>query len=230
MAVLIIGASSGIGYSLVQCFRKQEVHCVVASRYPEKFDGLDAYFVDLSQADESQATLGRIFQDHREIDTVVLISGVGHIEGELNVGTANETMAINVAGFTGVAYAAANFFEEKGRGHLIAVTSVAALRGGSLSLSYNATKAFQKSLLEGLKCRFYRKQPEIAVSEVRAGFVDTKMMKAEKPFWVASPEVVADSIYALTQSKKPLVYVLRRWRIVGWLLTVLPSWIYKRLG
>ena len=68
------------------------------------------------------------------------------------------------------------------------------------------------------------------MTEIRAGFVDTAMMKADKPFWVASADQAAETIWAASNSNKSLVYVLGRWRIIGWILKWLPGWIYKKIG
>ena len=218
----IIGSSTGIGRALVKLHREQGIECVAFSRKPEQMEGVVGIQLDLTNGGQAGEILRDTFREYPEIETVYLVSGTGDVEATLDYELAQSTMALNCNGFTLAAYCAAEYFEERGFGGLVAVTSVAAIRGGGKSLSYNASKAYQSSLLEGLRCRFTGLKKAIAVTEVRAGFVDTAMMKADKPFWVATARQAAEAMMTAGRSGKNLVYVLGRWRIVGWLLTVMP--------
>ena len=44
-----------------------------------------------------------------------------------------------------------NYFEKQTFGHLVAISSIAGLRGSRQAPAYNATKAFQINYLEGLR-------------------------------------------------------------------------------
>lgn len=214
----------------MELHRDRNLECIAFTRTPEKLEGVAVFQLDLSNGKEGSLVLERALAEFPDIERIFLISGTGHLESEPDYETAKSTIALNCEGFTLAAYHAANYLEKRGSGSLVAVTSVAAIRGASQSLSYNATKAFQSSLLEGLRCRLAKTGKPITVTEIRAGFVDTAMMKAEKPFWVASANQAAEAIFAASNSKKYLVYVLRRWRIIGWILKFLPVSIYKRIG
>ncbi len=227
---LIIGSSTGIGRALAEAHRSRGLECVTLSRTPESLAGIPAFSLDLTDERQAAGAYEKVFARYPEIDTIFLVSGTGDVEPTPSYETARSTIALNCAGFTLAAYQAAKHLEHRGAGRLVAVTSVAAIRGGSQSLSYNASKAYQSSLLEGLRCRFASLKLPITVTEVRAGFVDTAMMKAEKPFWVATADQAAQAILAATKARKELVYVLRRWRLIGWLLRLLPTFLYKRIG
>lgn len=69
----------------------------------------------------------------------------------------------------------------------------------------------------------------IVVTEVQPGFVDTAMAKAERLFWVASPQKAARQIAAAIRGRKRHVYVTRRWRLIAWLMQVVPDAVYSRL-
>lgn len=225
----IIGTSTGIGRALAELHREQGIECITFSRTPEELEGFTAYQLDLTQK-EAHLVLEKVFSQFPEVENIFLISGAGDLEPTPNSTTAQSTISLNCSGFTLAAYFAADYLEKRGSGRLVAVTSVAAIRGGSQSLSYNASKAYQSSLLEGLRCRFFKTGKPIAVTEIRAGFVETAMMKAEKPFWVASAHQAAAAILSASQSRKDVVYVLGRWKIIGWLLRFLPIFLYKRIG
>lgn len=226
----IIGSSTGIGRALAEAHRGRGIACVTFSRKPESLAGFPSFYLDLTDGPEAESTLEKAFAQYPEIETIFLVSGTGDIEATPSCETARSTIALNCAGFTLAAYRAARHLEGRQAGRLVAVTSVAAIRGGSQSLSYNASKAYQSSLLEGLRCRFTRLKLPITVTEIRAGFVDTAMMKAEKPFWVATADQAAEAILSASIARRELVYVLGRWRLIGWLLRLLPMSLYKRIG
>jgi short-subunit dehydrogenase len=62
------------------------------------------------------------------------------------------------------------------------------------------------------------------------GQVDTAMGQSPQRFWVASPELAAEQIYAAIRRRKRRVYITRRWILVAWLMRLLPDWLYRRLA
>ena len=135
---------------------------------------------------------------------------------------------MNVAGFTAIANLAYHYFLAKKFGHIVGVSSVAAVRGGPIA-SYNASKAYVSSFLEGLACRAHGQQIDLTITDVRPGFVNTAMAQGDGLFWVAPVEVAAKQIIAGIEREKRVVYVTRRWRLIAGLISLLPFSIYKRL-
>ncbi len=114
-------------------------------------------------------------------------------------------------------------------GHIVGVSSIIALRGSDIVPAYSASKAFMSNYLEGLRKKAFKDKSAITVTDIRPGFVDTEMAKAEQKFWVASPTQAAEQIYSAIQRKKSYAYITRRWILIGWLLKILPNWIYYRI-
>jgi len=227
---LIIGASTGIGLSLAKQL-KDLGHTVIAlSRKPELLEGFTCYQTEGSNPASMVDALKRAVSEHPAINKVFMVAGMGDLETDWTTDTAIRTLSLNCEGFTLVAYTACQYLEARGRGHFIGVTSVAGIRGGSQSLSYNASKAYQSNLLEGLRCKFHKTGHPLLVTEVRPGFVDTTMMKADKPFWVCTPQKAAAQIIRAVARKKDIVYISRRWILLGSLLKWMPLFIYKRIG
>jgi len=226
----VIGSSSGIGRALVELHQNQGVECIAFSRSPEKLEGFTTFQLDLNDEQQAKSIFEKAFSEYPNIDKIFLISGIGEIELAPSYEVAKSTISLNCNGFTIAAYSAASYLEKRGAGSIVAVTSMAAIRGGSQSLSYNASKAYQTSLLEGLRCRLTKTGKPITVTEIRAGFVDTEMMKADKPFWIASANQAAKAIWSASHSRKTLVYVLGRWRIIAWVMRIMPTFLYKRIG
>jgi len=69
----------------------------------------------------------------------------------------------------------------------------------------------------------------VCVTTVQPGFVNTAMAKSEGLFWVAPVEIASHQILQAIRKRKSNVYVTKRWRLVAWLLKVLPDSIYHKL-
>ena len=69
----------------------------------------------------------------------------------------------------------------------------------------------------------------ITVTDVRPGFVDTSMVKGEGMFWVAPVDKAAQLIFTAIKRKKKVVYVTKRWRLIGIILKIIPFSILKRV-
>ena len=67
----------------------------------------------------------------------------------------------------------------------------------------------------------------IYVTDIQPGFVDTRMAQGDQVFWRASAEKAAQQIHRAIQRKKPHAYVTRRWRLIAWVLKVMPNWLYR---
>ena len=119
--------------------------------------------------------------------------------------------------------------EARGAGHLVGISSLAALRGVGGAPAYAASKAFVSNYLQGVRYRFRKLKLPIVVTDVQPGFVDTAMAKADNLFWVASPQKAARQILAAIRGRKAHVYVTKRWRLIAWLMRLLPDAVYSRL-
>jgi short-subunit dehydrogenase len=227
---IIIGASSGIGLALARDLAGRGYRLGIAARRGElleKYAAEEPRVAGWKVLDLTKEDAGEVFDtlvaELGGVDVVYLSSGVGHLNPDLEWEPEAETIAINVNGFARLACAAMAHFEKQGRGQLVGISSVAALRGAGEAPAYGASKAFVSRYLQSLRFRARKSGKAITVTDVRPGFVDTAMMKAEKPFWVASPQKVAEQIVDAVEVGKKVVYVSRRWALIGWLLRHLPE-------
>ncbi len=134
-----------------------------------------------------------------------------------------------MTGFAAIANAAIHHFLEKGSGHLVNISSIAALRGSGEASAYNASKAFESNYMDGLRNKIAKRRLPITITDIQAGFVDTAMAQGEGLFWVAAPEEAARQIYQAIKGKKKHAYITRRWVLLAWLFKVIPDWIYDRV-
>jgi len=75
-------------------------------------------------------------------------AGTGHLNPELDFAKGSDTIATNVAGFTAVANVAFRHFLHKKSGHLVGISSIAALNDDGEAPAYNASKAFMTGYKE----------------------------------------------------------------------------------
>lgn len=121
-----------------------------------------------------------------------------------------------------------HYFFQQDHGHLVGISSIAALRGIPGAPIYSASKAFVSNYLEGLRAYAHNHKKNITVTTIEPGFVDTAMCKAESGFWCATPKKAAEQIYAI-EKKKTHAYITRRWRLVAWLFKILPDCLFYTL-
>ena len=159
----------------------------------------------------------------------VLSAGTGFINPELDWDREQQTIAVNVSGFSAMINVAVDHLQTKGSGHIVGISSLAALRGGAETPAYNASKAFVSNYMQGLRHKFSKLRLPIVVTDVQPGFVKTAMAKGDGLFWVASPEQAAHQIFDAIRKRRTHVYVTKRWRIVAWFLQAAPDWLYHRL-
>jgi short-subunit dehydrogenase len=163
------------------------------------------------------------------LDLLVISAGIGEENEGLDFEVENSVIKTNIQGFTCVADWGMNYFKKQGNGHLVNISSVAGIRGNGITPSYNATKAYQINYLEGLRLNVKNIGSQISVTDVRPGFVDTAMAKGEGLFWVSPVKKAAEQIFSAIKQKKKMVYISKRWRLIGYLLKAIPFSILKRV-
>lgn len=233
---IIVGASSGIGEALARHLAAAGWALGLAARRGERLAALTGELssrhpgghaihrtIDLRDPDGAIATFEALVADLGSVDLVVICSGVGHENPALDWPPEAETVAVNVGGFTAIAVAAMRHFEARRTGHLVGISSVAALHAHGDAPAYGASKAFVSRYLQALRHRVAARRLPITVTDIQAGFVDTAMAKGDGLFWVAPVETAARQILAAIHRKSPHAYVTRRWRLVAWLLRILPG-------
>ena len=82
--------------------------------------------IDVSQTAEAMDLLKGLIAEMEGVDVVVISSGVGYINKELEWSPERETIDVNVSGFTAMSVVAMNHFLSKGSGHLVGISSIAA--------------------------------------------------------------------------------------------------------
>ncbi|MBL4578068.1 MAG: SDR family NAD(P)-dependent oxidoreductase [Flavobacteriales bacterium] len=233
---IIIGATSGIGKELAVILAENEYKVGITGRRKINLEELkktrqESFLIksfDCS-VDNNSEKLTELVSELGGLDLLILSSGTGDLNENLDFKIENKTNQLNVIAFTEIVNWAFNYFENQGNGHLVAISSIAGIRGSRMAPAYNASKAYQINYLEGLRQKAKKTDKPIYVTDIRPGFVDTDMAKGEGQFWVANKTKAANQIFGLINCKKDIGYVTKRWRLISFILKVLPDWIYKRM-
>jgi short-subunit dehydrogenase len=234
---VVIGASSGIGKELAIILSQNGFAVGLMARRIDLLEELRSSLpnpafsrqADISDHAQAMAVMGDLVEEMGGVDLVVISSGTGFINPDLDWEKEKATIDVNVIGFAAMANVAFCHFLKTGRGHLVGISSIAAIRGSGGAPAYGASKAFMSNYLEGLRISARKAGLSIAVTDIQPGFVDTAMAKGQGLFWVASPQKAARQIYDAIRRKARHAYVTKRWSVIGWLLKVLPDFIYSRL-
>lgn len=234
---IIIGASSGIGRELAKVLAENGYGVGLVARREPLLASLAGEIstptfiktIDISDPETAIPLLQELIAEMGDVEMFVLNSGTGHLNDALDWEPERETIAVNVAGFTALTGVAVAHLTARGGGHIVGVSSIAALRGSRGAPAYNASKAFMTSYMQGLRQKFAKSKLPIVVTDIQPGFVDTPMAKGEGKFWVAPAEVAARQIFTAIRKRKSHAYVTRRWRLIAWLFKFLPDAIYNRL-
>jgi short-subunit dehydrogenase len=237
MKIIIIGATTGIGKALAELYITQGHEVTITGRrttllkeiqnnYPGRKVNMGT--IDIADIENARKIIQGLADKNGGFDKVIINAGVGF--GKASFEEEIKTIDTNVSGFVAIAQWAYHYFKAKGNGHIIGVSSLAALRGSPYAPEYHASKAFISSYMEGLRLRSAKYKHHITITDIRPGFVDTPMTKQNKGmFWVATPEKAAKQIADAIESKKKVAYITKRYYLLAILVKLLPEWLLAKI-
>lgn len=235
---IIVGATSGIGRALAVELSRRGYAVGLAGRREALLHEVQAQLtgpsamqvIDVTQPAEATTRLESLISELGGMDLLVIASGIGVANPDLDWQPELETIAVNVSGFVTLVTAGYRYFARRGAGHLAGVSSIAGIRGSRFNPAYGASKAFDSNYLEALRARAHHQQLDIAVTDIMPGFVATPMTEGQRGmFWVANVETAARQIADALARKQRIAYITHRWSLVAWLLRHLPAWVLERI-
>lgn len=202
MNIVVVGASGGIGTALVHQLKSDGHRLYTISR---KSRGSDAQ-CDITDPSAVRSTFEKIRAEGFTPECVIIASGVfeDDLIPEYDRALLDKNFSINFFGALNVIDAILPRFFSVGKGHVIALSSIAALRPNKRGVGYPASKAALSVAMRGFDLAFRPKG--IAFSVVYLGPVRTKMWEGGDSFLAASPEKIARSIAAVVSSRKAILY------------------------
>jgi len=190
--VIISGAGIGIGRATALAFARDGyrvcVTDILEAEGQEVADeiaaaGGDAYFrrLDVTRSDQVDAVVQEIDRDHGGVDVVVANAGIAHKVPLAQMSDAkwDITFEIDLKGVFRMARAAAPRMRERGKGAIVAVSSISGMTyGWAEHVHYSAAKAGILGLIRGLAAELGG--DGIRVNGVAPGFIRTAQSLSEE--------------------------------------------------
>lgn len=239
-SVLIVGATSDIGKEIVQCYAKlgcelyvtgcdmprlNSITKSIQEKYPIKILEYKLDITDYASHSSFVESLPKL------PDTVVCCVGYSKDQEKslVDFSEAYQTMSVNYVGVVSLLNLFANQYQKQKSGSIIAISSVAGVRGRQMNFLYGSAKAGLSTYLSGLRNRLF--SYNVSVTTILLGPVYTRLTKNHKlmPLLTGKPEQVAEKIVDAGQKKKGDVYILWHWRWIMLIIQLIPEFIFKRL-
>ena len=151
---IVIGASSGIGRALAKVLSHHGYRVGLAARRVNLLSELASELptpsfvkgIDVANTDDAMRLLRELIAEMGDVELFVLSAGIGFVNPRLEWAKERDTIDVNVLGFTASANVIAEYLESRGSGHIVSISSIAALRGNRAAPAYNASKGFHVEL------------------------------------------------------------------------------------
>lgn len=244
--ILITGASSGLGAELARnwaadgrdlalCARRlpelEKLRDELLAANPERTIGV--YPLDVTDP----AAVTKVFRSAEEdlggLDRVVVNAGVG-VGGPIGKGYADDnrrTLQTNVIGTFNCCEQAIETFRDAAAGHLVIISSMAALRGmrGAMA-AYSTSKAAIGTLGEAIRSTVWNKP--ITVSTIYPGYIDTALSDGlPDKKWSTDLATGGRALLKAIEDEPAKAYVpTRPWALLAPLMRMAPLGVFRRMG
>lgn len=238
--VLITGASSGLGYALVEALAPYQIHFGLLSRRIEPMQELAAKFAgrgsqfwiracDVQKRLEVETAVADFVKTAGRLDVVWVNSGIG---GETSYRKwdwqrVESLIDTNIKGALYTAHICLQHMVPQNHGTMIGISSVAAMRGLAGRPVYSFTKLAIAYYLEAMAAEL----PQIQFTTIYPGFVDTAINRNNpNRLWLMTPARAAQlMITVVAKRKREYIYPWQmRW--IFRLVRALPAIIYRWVG
>jgi len=231
---LITGASKGIGASIARAFARQGAHVVLAARSVNEIDQLadelngSSLPLDVADPDELAGVIDRVEAEIAPIDILVNNAGIETEEfvEDIDENRIKEVLATNLLAPMRLTRQVLPGMIERGRGHLLYTSSMAAITPAPGLATYCASKAGLTRFAETV--RMETDGTGINVTTMHLGPVDTEMwtrvtnnpafdqaqrrLRQLRMLTDVSPDkVAADAVQAVIKQKREVRHPKRLW-------------------
>ena len=243
---IVVGASSGIGASLVESLVAKGARVAALARREGELRALEARLRplcessgarlvvrahDAAKGDEVAPLFEELFQELSGVDLVIYAAAIMPRTAPDEYDTARdlEQLAVNVGGCIAWGNAAARLYASQRGGVLVGISSIAGERGRKGNPVYGATKAAMNHYLEALRNRLAQRGAHVVT--IKPGFVATRMTAGmDDPLWLIGSDEAARQILAAIEARANERFVPRRWSLVAFVIRNIPSFFFKRMS
>ena len=140
---IVTGGSSGIGLAAARALRDKGLSVYILSRHPFTEKGLHHLCVDVADERQCAEAVETVRRKEGDLDLLVNCAGFG-ISGAVEFteqAEARKQMEINFFGTVNMTRAVLGYMRQRGNGHIVNISSVAAPAAIPFQAYYSATKA-----------------------------------------------------------------------------------------
>jgi short-subunit dehydrogenase len=239
---VITGASSGIGWALARTLaaegckvgltaRRREQLSTLAGQI-EKAGGTAAIAIaDVAERSQAVAAIHDLAARLGPIDLLIANAGIGApttVE-PFNVGDIEKQFRVNMLGIVYALEAVLPQMIQRRRGHVAAISSLAAYKGLPGESAYTSSKAAVNVFMDGLRVQLRSKG--IAVTTICPGFVKTPMTEVNEfkmPWLLTADEAARRIVRALKRRRKVYNFPWQMAFLMK-LLRWAPDWLLERM-
>lgn len=241
--VLVAGATSSIARGVAGAFARRGYDLCLAGRdlaEVERVAGdlavryqvnVTAVRFEAGDATSHAGVLERLREEgSAELAGAVLCFGVlgEQSVAETDFPYAREILTVNLTAAVALLTPLGSYFQDRKRGFIGAITSVAGDRGRQSNYVYGAAKGGLAIFLQGMRQRLAKHG--VTVTTIKPGFVDTRMtFGLPGMFLVAQPGTVGEAIAAAVLKGKPIAYIPGFWRWIMLIIKLIPERVFMKL-
>ncbi len=243
MKILIIGATSAIAQETAKLYARDGAELFLVARSAFKLSSVkddlvvrgakraETYVLDISELDRHSEMIQAAIDALGELDMALIAHGTLGSQwlSEESVEKTLEEFNTNCTSVISLLTILANYFEQRKRGCIAVISSVAGDRGRKSNYVYGAAKGALSIFLQGLRGRLAASG--VKVVTIKPGFVDTPMTASlRKGLLFASPRTVGRGIYDAMNKGKDVVYLPWFWRPIMLIVKSVPERVFKKVS
>ena len=219
---LVTGASSGLGHGLALWLAKRGVKVYAAARRADRLTacaktardaGAPGQVIpvplDVARTHETLDRIRTLDAESGGLDLVIANAGVGSsTHGKhLDWNTVQQVIDVNVTGAAATLCAVLPRMLERGRGHLVGISSLAGFRGLPGNAAYSGSKAFLSTFLASLAVDLG--DTPVKVTAIHPGFVKSEMTQGlghPRPFLLETEDAVDRMGRAIVRGEREFAF------------------------
>lgn len=239
--IVITGASSGIGRELALEMARRGHHLGLTARRMPLLEQLreeihatigrelrvELALLDVCQTDTVGTALHELIDRLGGIDTIVVNAGANDITniGHGDLGKELKLIGTNLSGAIATISAATEHFFARGKGHVVGISSLAALQPISRQAAYCASKAGFSMYLKAARIELRKKN--ITVTDILPGYISTDIVESvdigQLPFAISATQAAREMARLIERKVKSGVVPAFPWKLVRPFLGHLPE-------
>ena len=241
--ILIIGATSAIAKECAKIWTERGDKLFLVARNEEGLKKIEedltninksfikTFCLDLNNLNEHINMLNVAKKELENIDLVLIAHGSLSDQKKCEIDIELTMAEIKNNGLSTISLLThfANYFENRKKGTIAIISSVAGERGRASNYVYGSSKSLVTTFASGLRQRLNRFN--VKVLTIKLGLVDTPMTSSFKKglLW-SKPQYVGKKIVQSIDNGKDEIYIPKFWFLIFLVIKSIPSSIFKKLN